>query len=72
MIKAWLLIFIMSPLPNDDYLGKVEVPLTSMAECRNAKRKLQMESPRVSYVIFCVTDDHHAGRSVDPGVPLDF
>lgn len=70
MIKAWLLIFIMEP--NDDYLGKVEVPLTSMAECRNAQRRLQFEDHTVRYRILCVTDDHHSGRSVDPGVPLDF
>lgn len=70
MIKAWLLIFIMAP-NQEDYLGKVEVPLTSMAECANAKRRLQFEDPEVRYTFICVTDDHHSGRRYDPGVPLD-
>lgn len=74
MIKAWLLIFILStdPRVEDNYLGKVEVPLTSMTECIQAKRRLTQEGQDVRYRMICVTDDHHAGRKVDPGVPLEF
>lgn len=72
MFKAWLIILVGSTNPNidDPYLGKVEVPMTSMAECRQAEKKLTREGEEITYRIFCVTDDHHAGRSIDPGVPL--
>lgn len=73
MFKAWLLVFILdpsTPAGDDPFLGKVEVPMTTMAECQQAKKKLTLEGPSLTYRTFCVTDDHHAGRKYDPGVPL--
>lgn len=73
MIKAWLIIFLFNANVNteDNFLGKVEVPLASMADCSRAKKNLTMEGPDVRYQFICVTDDHHSGRRYDPGVPLD-
>ena len=74
MIKAWLIIFLLNPNVNseENFLGKVEVPMASMADCIRAKKKLTQEGDDVSYQFICVTDDHHTGRKYDPGVPLHF
>lgn len=77
MIKAWMIIFIFWHSPNDfsleerKFAGKIEVPYTSMNACVKAKSTLTMESEDLRYQFICVTDDHHSGRRVDPGVPLD-
>lgn len=74
MIKAWLIVFILSTNPRveDDYLGKVVVPFPTMADCRAGERKMVREGQAIRYQTLCVTDDHHTGRRYDPGVPLDF
>lgn len=71
MVKAWLIIFILSSSPNEDFLGKIEIPYQSMNGCVKAKTDLSFENDGIKYQFICVTDDHHSGRSVDPGVPLD-
>lgn len=74
MIKAWLIIFVLTTNPRveDNYLGKVVTPYPTMADCRLALRKMEREGGPIKYQTLCVTDDHHHGRSVDPGVPLHF
>lgn len=77
MVKAWLIVFLFWHSPNEfsleeeKFAGKIEIPFSSMAACSRAKTDLSFESEDVRYQFVCVTDDHHAGRSVDPGVPLD-
>lgn len=74
MIKAWLIIFVLTTNPRveDDYLGKAVVPFPTMADCRVALRKMEREGGPIKFRTLCVTDDHHMGRSVDPGVPMHF
>ena len=77
MIKAWLIIFVFSYQPNDfsleedRFLGKIEIPYTTMKSCSDAKQNLTTESEDLRYQFICVTDDHHSGRKQDPNVPFD-
>jgi len=70
-MKFWLIVFFFSS--NGDFVGKREIPTSTRVECGqiagniakryvNSQRQLQF---------YCVTDDHHSGRSVDKGIPLD-
>lgn len=73
MFKAWLIILVLNPnvaAGDDPFLGKVELPFVTMADCRQAEKKSIHEGEDIVYRTFCVTDDHHAGRKYDPGVPL--
>ena len=77
MVKAWMIVFMFWHSPNDlsleepKFMGKIEVPYTSMKACTNAKSNLIMESEDLRYRFVCVSDDHHSGRKQDPYVPLD-
>jgi len=77
MVKAWMIIFMFWHSPNDfsleepKFVGKIEVPYTSMQACIKAKTDLNMESEDLRYRFVCVTDDHHSGRKLDKNVPLD-
>lgn len=77
MVKAWMIIFMFWHSPNDfsleepKFMGKIEIPYTSMQACVKAKTDLTMESGDLSYRFICVTDDHHSGRKQDPGVAYD-
>jgi hypothetical protein len=76
MVKAWLIVFLFSyhtdNVNNDDnFLGKVEIPYTSMNACSTAKANLTMEGESVRYRFVCVTDDHFTGKKQDKNVPFD-
>lgn len=77
MVKAWMIVFMFWHSPNEyslderKFMGKIEVPYTSMKACVKAKNDLNMESEDLSYRFICVTDDHHKGRKQDPDVPFD-
>jgi hypothetical protein len=76
MVKAWLIVFLFSyhtdNVNNDDnFLGKVEIPYTSMDACSTAKANLTMEGENIRYRSVCVTNDHYTGKKQDPGVSLD-
>lgn len=74
MIKAWLIVFVLTTNPRveDDFMGKVVVPFSTMADCRQALRKMEREGQEIKYQTLCVSDDHWRGRSIDPGVPMHF
>ena len=60
-MKFWLIVFFFSS--NGDFVGKREIPTSTRVERYvNSQRQLQF---------YCVTDDHHSGRTVDKGIPLD-
>ena len=72
MFKAWLLIFIWNPAQNYAFIEKVEVPFKTMAECRMSMKDSRTGfSPVYKVRKFCVTDDHHEGRTVDKNIPLE-
>lgn len=67
----WLIAFFFN-VQTGEFSHKKEVHLSTKTMCEMVSvelKKVKSETYRVETV--CVTDDHHAGRSQDPGVPLD-
>lgn len=72
MIKAWMIIFVFSADPSGDpYLGKTEVPYSTMKQCVTAKKTMNIEGQDIRFQIICVSDDHHSGKKQDKNVPYD-
>ena len=77
MIKAWMIIFIFWHSPNDmsledeRYMGKIEVPFSSLAACSKAMKNYATESEELKYDLVCVSGDHRSGRKYDPGAAVN-
>jgi hypothetical protein len=70
-MKFWLVLWFFSL--DGEYLQKEEFQFKSRAQCVEAAGEMTKEFVNRSFAIsaFCVTDSHHKGLTVDPGIPLD-
>lgn len=72
-MKYWLIVFFFTP--QGEFIDKMEYGnIKSYEACitkagEMAKTLVNTNNPAQ---FFCVSDDHHSGRSPDPAVPLDF
>ena len=67
----WLVIIFFTPQNN--YAGKQEFQVPTMAHCRAMERQAHDKARKGKKIIdaWCMTDDHHAGRRHDPWMPYD-
>ena len=72
MMKYWLLVFLFTP--EGEYAGKDVYQTDNKAACfeRAAKVAKTYVNTQTMTDMYCVSDDHYNGRSVDEGIPLDF
>lgn len=70
-MKFWLVLMIFNL--NGHFLYKKEIPFKNRVECLEAagQKAKKFVNKSVAISSFCVTDNHHRGISVDPGIPLD-
>lgn len=68
-MKYWLIMFLLNG--NGDFVSKREVAYPNEVECYRAMDSVRMPKPGHTVQMVCVSDDHHAGRKQDPGVPYD-
>jgi hypothetical protein len=71
MSKFWLILWFFTI--DGEFIEKDEFSFNSRAECVQAAGEVAKKfvNQSVSITSFCVTDNHHKGISVDPGIPLD-
>lgn len=71
MSKFWLILWFFNT--DGEFLQKEEFAFKNRTECVQAAGEVAKEFVNKSIAItsFCVTDNHHKGISVDPGIPLD-
>lgn len=71
MMKIWLIVMFFSL--DGEFIQKEEFVFENRAQCVQAAGDVMQEFVNQSIAIstFCVTDSHHNGTSVDPGIPLD-
>lgn len=70
---AWLLIFLFDP-ETKEFVTKIEDKAESMQTCLATKKAydaLTVKYSKIVHKTLCVSDAHHAGRSIDEGVPLE-
>ena len=68
-MKFWLIIFFLTP--EGEFVSKREIAYKDKATCYTAMDHIKVKRPATIAQMFCVSDDHHAGRKQDPGVPFD-
>jgi hypothetical protein len=70
-MKYWLIFMIFDT--NGEYLRTDEKPVANIERCYNESAKYAIQMTNSGYLTqaWCVTDDHHAGRKQDPGIPYD-
>jgi hypothetical protein len=70
-MKFWLIVFLFSA--DGDYLDKGEYQIESQEQCVELSGLVAQRLVNTSYQVqlYCVTDDHYNGRSIDDGIPLD-
>lgn len=66
----WMIVFLMSATPDQEFQGKVAIPFKNAEACSIAKKKLEFDGD-LRFQFVCVSDDHYKGRKQDPGMPLD-
>ena len=69
-MKFWLIIFFLTP--EGEFVGKREIQYKDKASCYVAMDHIKVKRPATIAEMVCVSDDHHAGRKQDPGVPMHF
>ena len=71
MSKFWLVLWFFSI--DGEFIQKEEFAFKTRALCIQAAGEVAKDfvNKSVSITSFCVTDNHHKGLSVDPGIPLD-
>jgi hypothetical protein len=57
--------------PEGEFVSKKEIQYNDKASCYFAMNKVKVKRPATIAQMVCVSDDHHAGRKQDPGVPYD-
>jgi len=70
-MKMWLILWFFNL--DGQYIQKVELPYKNRVECVQAAGNMAKKFVNKSFAIsaFCVTDNHHKGLTIDPGVPMD-
>jgi hypothetical protein len=68
-MKFWLVMFLLQP--NGDFISKQEIQLDDQQMCLIMADITLHNKGSQNIEANCVSDDHHAGRSVDKNVPLD-
>jgi hypothetical protein len=69
-MKFWLIIFFLTP--EGEFVGKREIQYKDKASCYVAMDHIKIKRPATIAEMVCVSDDHHAGRKQDAGVPMHF
>jgi hypothetical protein len=57
--------------PEGEFVSKKEIQYKDKTSCYLAMDKVKVKRPATIAQMVCVSDDHHAGRKQDPGVPYD-
>lgn len=68
-MKYWLIIFFLDS--HGEFIGKRETAYKNEVQCYQAMDRIRMPRYGAMAQMVCVSDDHHAGRKQDPGVPYD-
>lgn len=70
-MKFWLILWFFST--DGQFIQKDEFAFKNRAQCVQAAGEVAKDfvNKKVSITAFCVTDNHHKGKSVDPGIALD-
>ncbi len=68
-MKFWLIMFFLTP--EGEFVSKKEIQYKDKTSCYLAMDKVKVKRPATIAQMVCVSDDHHAGRKQDPGVPYD-
>lgn len=70
-MKFWLVLWFFNL--DGHFLNKKELPFKDRAQCVQAAGTVAKKYVNRSVAItsFCVTDNHHKGLTVDPGIPMD-
>ena len=70
-MKFWLVLWLFNL--DGQFLKKEEFPFKDRAHCVEAAGTAAKKFVNRSIAIttFCVTDKHHKGLAVDPGIPMD-
>jgi hypothetical protein len=68
-VKFWLIMFFLTP--EGEFVSKKEIQYKDKTSCYLAMDKVKVKRPATIAQMVCVSDDHHAGRKQDPGVPYD-
>lgn len=72
MLKYWLLVFLLDS--DGELVRKIELHVADKPACVVAAgnvAKRYVNKP-VAVRTFCVTNAHHDGYAIDPGIPLHF
>lgn len=71
MSKIWLILWFFNT--DGEFLQKEEFAFKNRVLCEQAAGEVAKKfvNKSISITSFCVTDNHHKGISVDPGIPLD-
>lgn len=71
MSKIWLILWFFTT--DGEFIQKEEFAFKNRTECVLAAGEVAKEfvNKSIAFSAYCVTDNHHKGISVDPGIPLD-
>jgi hypothetical protein len=68
-MKFWLIVFFLDS--HGEFVRKREIAYKDEASCYIAMDNIRAPDRKTTIQMVCVSDDHHAGRKQDPGVPYD-